>query len=196
MRNDVAVQLLSQGKLTAALNGFHQALEEDPGFLPARLYLAHVYERLNRFDEAIHEYRAVITLQPNNFLAHNNLGVLLDKNGQYDQAIIEFTDALRSRPGDAMAQRNLETAKKNMAILQERQLEIHRAEADAQAKPKDATASYRAAQVHAAYGNKALVLQWLERSLRQGYEAARVKTDPVFVNLRDDRDFELLLLGK
>lgn len=195
-RNELGAKFFREGRLEEAASSFQAAVREDATYLPARINLAHAYEGLNRHDEAIREYRAAIALQPQDFFAHNNLGVLLDKKGQYAEAVTEFESALRSRPGDAMALKNLETAKKNQAIMQDRQVQIQRAENDAQAKPKDPTASYRAAQVHAAYGNKASALQWLNRSLQQGYDSSRVKNDPVFTNLRNDRDFELLLIGK
>ena len=191
------MELFRNGKLEEAVGVFQKAVSEDGSYLPARINLAHAYERLNRPDEAIQEYRSAIALEPQNFFAHNNLGVLLDQKGRYDEAIVEFEGALRSQPGNAMALKNLATAKKNQAAIQERQLQIQLAEKNAQAKPKDPEASYHVARVHASYGNKPLALQWLDRSLRQGYkEAERVKSDPAFASLRDDRDFELLLLGK
>ncbi len=196
-QNDVAMELFRQGKLAEAVSEFQKALQEDSKYLPARLNLAHAFERLDRIDEAMQEYRSAIALEAKHFFAHNNLGVLLDKKGRYDEAIAEFESALRSEPGNAMALKNLATAKKNQAAIQERQLQIQLAEKNAQAKPKDPAASYHVARVHASYGNKPLALQWLDRSLRQGYqEVARVKSDPAFASLRDDRDFELLLLGK
>jgi Tfp pilus assembly protein PilF len=196
-RNETGSKLFRQGKVSEAITEFQKAVQEDTQYLPARVNLAHSYERLNRLEEAMQEYRGVIELEPRNFFAHNNLGVLYDKQERYDEAIVEFEAALRSEPGNAMALKNLETAKKNQAIAKERQAQILRAEKEAQANPKDPRASYNAARLHASYGNRDLALQWLERALRQGYkELAYVKSDPAFNSLREDRDFQLLLLGK
>ncbi len=196
-RNEAGVKLFREGKVEQAVAVLEKAVSEEGTYLPARINLAHAYERLSRFDEAIAEYRRVIALEPQNFFAHNNLGVLLDQKGRYDEAIVEFEGALKIQPGDPMALRNLETANKNKTIIQERQTQIQRAEDNARAKPKDSNASYHVARVHASYGNKDLALQWLDRSLRQGYkQTAQVKSDPAFASLREDRDFELLLLGK
>ena len=196
-RNEAGVKLFHDGKVEQAVAVLEKAVSEDGTYLPARINLAHAYERLNRFDEAIQEYRRAVILEPQNFFAHNNLGVLLDQKGQYDEAIAEFEGALKSQPGNSMALRNLETAKKNKTTIQERQRQIQSAEENAQVKPEDPNASYHVARVHASYGNKKLALQWLDRSLRQGYkEIAQVKSDPAFASLRQDRDFELLLLGK
>ena len=196
-RNEAAAQLFRQGKFTEAVAEFQKAVQEDAKYLPARLNLAHAYERLNRLEGAIQEYRGAITLEPKHFFAHNNLGVLYDKQGRYEDAIMEFEVALKSEPGNAMALKNLATAKKNNEIIQERRGQIQRAEKAAQAKPKDPDLSYYLAKLHASFGDKALALQWLDRALKQGYkEVASVKSDPAFSTLRDDRDLELLLLGK
>jgi len=196
-RNEAAAQLFRQGKFAEAVSEFQKAVQEDFKYLPAHLNLAHAYERLNRLEEAIQEYRGAIALEPKHFFAHNNLGVLYDKKGRYEEAIAEFEDALKSQPGNAMALKNLETAKKNKEIIQERQVQIQRAEKVAQSKPKDPEPSYYLAKLHASFGNKALALQWLDRALKQGYkEVASVKSDPAFSSLREDRDFELVLLGK
>jgi Tfp pilus assembly protein PilF len=195
--NEAAAQLFRQGKVIEAVAEFKQALEKDAKYLPARLNLAHAYEALNRPDEAAEEYRALIALEPENFFAHNNLGVIYDKKKRYDEAIAEFEKALQIEPGNAMALNNLATAKNNKAIVQDRQTQIQRAEKAAQAKPKDPQASYQVARLHAAYGNKDQALRWLGRAFKQGYkERVALNTDPAFKNLRDDRDFELMLLGK
>jgi Tfp pilus assembly protein PilF len=196
-KNETGVKLFRDGKVEEATALLEKAVREDETYLPARINLAHAYERLNRFDEAIEQYRRVIALERQNFFAHNNLGVLLDRQGRYDEAIAEFEEALKSQPADPLAMRNIEPAKRSKTSIQERQTQIQWAEENARAKPQDADASYHVARVHASYGNKNLALQWLDRSLRQGYkESTQVKSDPAFANLRQDRDFELLLLGK
>jgi Tfp pilus assembly protein PilF len=195
--NEAAAQLFRQGKVTEAVGELQKALEKDAHYLPARLNLAHAYEALNRPTEAIEQYRAVIALEPKNFFAHNNLGVIYDKKQRYDEAIAEFEKALQIQPGNSMALNNLATAKNNKAIVQHRQAQIQRAEKAAENKPQDPQASYDVARLHAGYGNKDLALQWLRRALKQGYrEVASLKTDPAFDILRNDRDFELMLLGK
>jgi tetratricopeptide (TPR) repeat protein len=195
--NEAGGNYFRQGKFSEAVAEFKKALREDPSYLPAQVNLAYAYERLNRLDEAIQGYQAALALAPDNFFARNNLGVLYDKKGNYDDAITEFESVLRSEPGNAMALSNLATAKKNKAIVQERKAQIERAEKDAQAKPKDPQASYYVARLYASQGNKPFALQWLDKALKQGLtEIASVKSDPAFATLRDDRDFQLVLLGK
>jgi protein O-mannosyl-transferase len=196
-QNEAAVQLFRQGKITDAIAQWKATIAKDPNHLAARLNLAHAYETLKQPDDAMREYHEIIATGAKEFFAHNNVGVLYDKRGRYDEAITEFEKALQIRPGNSMALNNLAVAKKNKAIMQNREAQIQRAESIAQAKSEDPLASYNAARLHAAYGNKDLALQWLRRALKQGYkQPASIRTDPAFSFLSNDRDLELILLGK
>jgi tetratricopeptide (TPR) repeat protein len=192
-----ALELFQQGRLKDAIPELQKSLEKTPSDVEVRLHLAFAYDRLGSTDDAIAEYRRVIELEPNSYFAHNNLGVLYDKRGLYDEAIAAFENAARIDPKNSGASKNLETARKNKAAIQERQAQIKKAENAAAINPKDPQASFNVARLHAHYGNRELALQWLDRARRQGYkELASVKNDPAFKNLRDDRDFELILVGK
>jgi tetratricopeptide (TPR) repeat protein len=115
----------------------------------------------------------------------------------YDQAIAEFQDALKNEPGNAMALKNLETAKKNKAVLQEREAVIERAEKETEAKPDDPKSAYQLARVYATYGKKEEAIEWLGKAIQKGYkDLDYVKTDPAFANIRDERNFQLLLLAR
>lgn len=193
----VGKKLLEQGKVEAAISEFQKATAIDPKYGAAQLNLGHAYERANRSDEAIDAYRKSIELEPRNFYARNNLGVLYDKKGMYDEAIAEFQNALNNDSNNGMARKNLETAKKNKAATQEREAVIARAEKDVAAKPGDPTPTYQLARVYATYGKKEAAIEWLGKAIQKGYkDLAYVKTDPAFATIRDERDFQLLLLAR
>lgn len=195
--NKVGAKLFEQGKPEAAIIEFQKAIRLDTKYFPARLNLAYAYEKMNRLEEAINAYREAINAQPQNFFAHNNLGVLYDKQGLYDSAIAEFETALQIEPDNSMARKNIETARRNKSTTEKREGEVLRAEKEAQAKPNDPRASYNVARLHAYYGNKDAALQWLAQAIKQGYkDLAYLRADPAFSGLREDRDFELLLLKK
>ena len=193
----VGKKLLEQGKVEAAISEFQKATTIDPKYSAAQLNLAYAYERANLSDEAIDAYRKSIELERRNFYARNNLGVLYSNKGLYDQAISEFQDALKHEPGNAMALKNLENAKKNKVVLQEREAVIAQAEKETEAKPDDPKPAYQLARVYATYGRKEQAIEWLGKAIQKGYkDLAYVKTDPAFANIRDERDFQLLLLAK
>lgn len=195
--NHAGAKLLEQGKLEAAISQFQKAINLDAKYFPARLNLAYAYEKLNRVGEAIEAYREAIDAQPQSFFAHNNLGVLYDKQGHYDLAITEFETALQIETDNPMARKNLEIARKNKSTTEKRKAEVSRAESEAQAKPNDPRAAYNVARLHAYYGDKALALQWLDKALKRGYkDLDYVKIDPAFSGLREDPDFEQLLVEK
>jgi tetratricopeptide (TPR) repeat protein len=51
-----------------------------------------------------------LEINPNSFLAHYNLGVILMQKGQLSEAIIEFHEALRLKSDFSPAQYNLAKA--------------------------------------------------------------------------------------
>jgi Flp pilus assembly protein TadD len=192
-----ALELFRQGSLREAIPELQKSLQKNSADAEVRLHLAFAYDRLGSTDEAITEYQRVTELQPNSYLAYNNLGVLYDKQGRYDEAIAAFDSASRIDPNNAGAKNNLATARKNNATIQERQAQIQKAENAAAINPKDPQASFHVARLHAHYGNREAALQWLERARRQGYkELASVRNDPSFKSFSNDRDFELILVGK
>lgn len=194
---DRALELFQQGRLKDAIPELQKSLQKNSGDADIRLHLAFAYDRLGSVDDAVAEYRRVIELDPNSYFAHNNLGVLYDKQGRYDDAIAAFESAAKLDPRNPGASKNLEMAEKNKAAMQERQAQIHKAENAAAINSNNPQASYNVARLHAHFGNRELALQWLDRARRQGYkELASVKNDPAFRNFRNDREFELILIGK
>jgi superkiller protein 3 len=190
-------QLLNQGKLEAAISAFKAAVAMDPKDGAAFLNLGQAYERANRSEDAIDAYRKSIELEPDNFYARNNIGVLYDKQGKYEDAITEFQNALSREPSNTLALKNLETAKRNKTTVSERNAQISRAEKEAEGKPKDPNSAYQLARTYASYGSKEKAIEWLGKALQLGYhDIAYVRADPAFVGLRQEREFELLVLKK
>jgi Tfp pilus assembly protein PilF len=183
-------KLLAQGHLDSAISEFQRAVNSDPTYFPARLHLASAFERAGKTDEAIAAYRDALNLRPDDFLARNNLGVLLDKKGEYEEAIGQFEQALRSQPGNPMALKNLDIAKKNEAVIAEREARIAQAEKEARARLTDPRAAYNLARIYAFYGEKEAALEWLRKAVNIGYkDFAYLNADPAFTAMREDPVF-------
>jgi protein O-mannosyl-transferase len=64
------------------------------------------YKALNKFDEAIADYKKVIEINPDFINAYTNLGNVFFGIKQYEQALIYYNQALAKQPKDANSLRN------------------------------------------------------------------------------------------
>jgi tetratricopeptide (TPR) repeat protein len=71
-------------------------------------------KELNRYEEAEKEYKEALRINPDDALAHYNLGVLLYELKRYDEAEKEYREALRINPDYAEAHGNLGILLKNL----------------------------------------------------------------------------------
>lgn len=196
-RNNFGADLLKQGRLDEAIAEFQRAVEIDPTYAAAHFNLAYAFERRERFDEAIGQYRKALELEPGNLLGHNNLGVLYDKQGKYDEAVAAFEQALRVDPANATVQKNLENARKNKAIVQEREAKIAEARKQVEARPKDPLAAHNLARVYASLDMKEEALEWLAKALQLGFsDIGFLRADPALAGLKNDPRFTKLLEGR
>jgi superkiller protein 3 len=193
-RNNRGAALLKQGKLEEAIAQLRQAVEMAPAYAVALTNLAWAYDKQGRLDEAIAAYRKVVELEPGNSIARNNLGTLLSRTGRHDDAVLEFEALLERDPANATARGNLEAAKRNKAIVQERQDRTAGAMKGAAARPNDPRAAYDVARVYAQQGDNDNALAWLGKALELGYDRMDfVSVDPALAGLRTDPRFAKLL---
>ena len=192
--NREGAKLVEQGRMEEALKAFQKAVELDANDAVARLNLAYSYDRQGRPEEAITEYQRAIELSPSNLLAYNNLGVLYDKMGLYDEAIGEFQRALEINPTDVNAVKNLENAKKNKAVIEEREGQIAELRRKVEARPDNPTALYNLGRLYAFYDEKDKAMEWINKALDKGYDNFDyIKLDPALEKLRGDPRLEKML---
>jgi Tfp pilus assembly protein PilF len=79
-----------------------RAIDAQPNFMPARLYLADALQAQNRLDDAVQVYRQELAFDPKIYQAHNELGNILDKQGFTGEALQEFWLSLEIKPDQAM----------------------------------------------------------------------------------------------
>jgi tetratricopeptide (TPR) repeat protein len=78
-----------------------------------------VWKQSTIYGDAETLYRDTISKNPNAWMAHYNLGVLLVNRGRADEVMAHFSEALRLQPDDADAHYNLGVALEKQGRLQE-----------------------------------------------------------------------------
>ena len=68
------------------------------------------WQQGNIYRDAETLYQDTITKNPNSWMAHNNLGLILKAQGRHQEAIAHFSRALQIRPNDAEVHNNLGNA--------------------------------------------------------------------------------------
>jgi protein O-mannosyl-transferase len=102
-----------------------------------------------------------------NYLAHNNLGLVLADQGRVDEAVAHYTEALRAKPGYALAHNNLGIALVRQGKIEEAM--VHYKEA-LRINPDYADAHNNLGNALAKQGNSGA-------AMAQYFEAARIKPD-------------------
>jgi cytochrome c-type biogenesis protein CcmH/NrfG len=192
--NNFGSDLVKQGRLEEAVNEFRRAVELDPGFASAQANLAYTLDRLNRAEEATAAYQKAIALDGKNATVLNNLGVLYTKKGQYDEAIQTLEQGEKVDPTNATLKKNLENARKNKALVDEREARIAEARKLVDAHPNDARTAYQLARVYASFDMQDPAFEWLGKALQLGFDNIQfVREDPVLAGLRGDPRYASLL---
>ncbi|MCP4567843.1 MAG: tetratricopeptide repeat protein [FCB group bacterium] len=118
MRHHLGKVLLSSERSENGKNEIMAALDS----LPANPILAydaanHLFEA-GEIDTAAELYERVLTLQPDNADALNNLGNCLFKNGNYEQACSKYEQLIKTQPNYHSAYRNLGLAHLRLGRLE------------------------------------------------------------------------------
>lgn len=107
----LGLNYMQHGKYDVAESKLKRALKEDPKLGEAHHYLAELYRRTERFDEAKEHFRLALKYTPDDVNLKNNFGVFLCGQGDYREAIDLFVTVATSRdykrPDDAYANAGL-----------------------------------------------------------------------------------------
>jgi lipoprotein NlpI len=112
-------------------------------------------------------FRHALEVTENNYLAHNNLGVTLEKKGQIDEAIRQYQEAIRLKPDFAESHSNLGAI---LGMQGQTDEAISQFQEAVRLVPDDATAHYN---LGTALGVKGQV----DEAISQLQEAIRLKPD-------------------
>ena len=92
---DLGLRYMLQGEVEVAMEKLQRALEFEPRHVDANHYIAELYRRLGRMEDADRHYAVAIRHSSGeNSTLHNNYGVFLCSQGQYDKGEMQFLRVL------------------------------------------------------------------------------------------------------
>jgi tetratricopeptide (TPR) repeat protein len=103
----LASTLDQSGDKRGALAEMKKALAVDPSNVQTLVWQAQIYTHLNRWQDAEDAFERIIRQRPNNWLAHNEFGVLLNAQGKYALALREFRAAALAAPKNTYPPSNI-----------------------------------------------------------------------------------------
>jgi tetratricopeptide (TPR) repeat protein len=96
--DNLAVLLVSQGRLQEAIDHYGEAIRVRPDEAKAYVNRGVAYGMMGEYDRAIRDYDQAIRLSPDDAGGYNNRGNAYVIKGEYDRAIQDFDQAIRVRP--------------------------------------------------------------------------------------------------
>ena len=118
-----AERFFSTGNYQEAVTAYSKAVELDPKFAKAWVYMGDAYVGLGNVEKGIESYRKAIEINPNDRQAHRFLGDVLekkyDRTGEMvylDEAIESYENAVKADPEYATAVSDLKRAKGKKSI--------------------------------------------------------------------------------
>ena len=99
---DIALWSIMAGKPQDAEMYSRKAVAAQPDLIRARIYLADSLMVEKKLDEAVREFRQILSIDRDNSEAHNNLGMIYNSQGLKQEAVKEFKLSLAANPAQAM----------------------------------------------------------------------------------------------
>ncbi len=119
----LAEEYKKAGMLDEAIEILVKGLENQPGYLSARVSLGKIFIERGMLHEAQAEFEKVITAIPDNLYAHKKLAEIYRELGEKEKAIKEFQTVLKLNPLDEWAATSLaEIDKQPAEIIEEPQI--------------------------------------------------------------------------
>ena len=99
----------SNGNMTLAIQHYERGLKEQPKHVPTLISLARLHDRRDEFHKAEKLYRQAVEAEPENAMAHNDLGLCLARHDRSDEALASLRKACQLEPDRKLYHNNLAT---------------------------------------------------------------------------------------
>ena len=197
----LALAYYNKKSRTEAFTAGQKAIELDPNNYYAYWVLGRIYHSTDRDKDAIELYKKVIKINPDFYAAYSDLGVsyekLGDENGQKQalELLMEvYPRYLSDHPDDARAHIVYAIDLVKIGRIEDAKNECKRA---IELSPDDSLMSYNVACLYSRLGEKKQGLEYLQKSIKQGYTNFEwLKRDPDLNNIQSEPEFIELMKDK
>ena len=183
--------LAATGQHDAAYAAVMRALEIDPVSLSFQVWAGVTSYLARRYEDAVYHYSQALELDPDFAVAHMYMAQALEQVGRYPEALASFDTAIRLTGGSSnvIAMKAHAHALAGDALAARDLLNQLQSPAAGKCLP-----SYDIAATHAALGDCASAVHWLEQACRERHmKLFLVSQDPRFDPLRGHSKFNAVV---
>jgi tetratricopeptide (TPR) repeat protein len=92
----IATEYVKIGLISQALENAETAVEKDPKFTEAKMFLGHLYSTIKAPEKALEQYQQVLKINPDHVEAPLYIGAVLAEEKKYDKAVKYFESLLQN----------------------------------------------------------------------------------------------------
>ena len=174
--NKVGIAYHQLGQLGLAKRSYEKSIRLGPKYAEAINNLGTIAYAQKSYRRASSQYKRALVHAPNSASIHSNLGTALFARKKYVEAAVEYKTALALDPNV------FENKGSQGTVLQERTV------------AERAKFHYELAKLYAKNGQPERALQYLRKSLEEGYsERKKIPEEEAFADLRQNPEFQAIL---
>jgi tetratricopeptide (TPR) repeat protein len=179
MLNKTGIAFHQMLELNIAEKYYRMALRVDPKYAEAVNNLGTVYYAKKSYRRAVNQYKKALRMNPESASVWSNLGTGYFARKEYERAAQAWQTALKLNP------EVFESRSTQGVLLQERSVE------------ERGKFHYYLAQTYAKAGMADLALQYIRKSLEEGFkERKKFEEDPAFASMKELPEFKELMASE
>jgi serine/threonine-protein kinase len=179
------------GRIEEALSETQQALSLDPLSILFRVHLAFLFYLQNKYEHSIAQFRKVIEMSPQYYLAHAWMGNVYTLAGQFDEALKCYA---RAREADADSKFIDSLEAMTLAVAGRRAEAVALLDRITRRAANDYISPVSIAYVCTALGDKDRAFENLDRAIHdRDPNLLGLKSNPIFDSLRGDERYRAIL---